>query len=163
MRQTRLTIAAIAALLLLAIAGCEGDEDAEPPRAITEEGIERYEAGTPQRTVVEWWREVQFKNARGAIDHYAPKVELTRTALGRQLLLAGNSFVGVPEIASVDDRGEKATIYATIERPGSDAPPRNVAVNLVDVGGEWLLADNVPVEQVVSQVIQARQAQERSQ
>lgn len=148
----------IAAALL---AGCGSDDDSDEPsgpRTISTDAIAQEQKGTPERATLEWWREVQFQNAAGAAERYASGAKVDAEDLNRQVAVAQSSFAGVPEVVDVTRDGDLATVYLTISPPGSDAPPRNLSVNLVEGDGEWLLRDNLLMEQAVARVARAQAA-----
>jgi hypothetical protein len=143
------------------VAGCGFDDDpdeASGPRTISTDEIAAADKGTPERAALEWWREVQFQNAAGAAERYSPEAKVKTADLNRQVAVAQSSFVGVPEVVDVSRDGDLATVYLTIAPPGSDAPPRNLSLNLVESDGEWLLRDNLLMEQAVARVARAQAA-----
>jgi hypothetical protein len=151
-------VAAISAIAFLG--GCSEEDSDEPsgPRTISEKEIDEADRGSPERATLEWWREVQFQNAGGAAERYAAEADVDVEGLNRQVSVAQSSFAGVPEVVDVTREGDLATVYLTIAPPSSDAPPRNVSVNLVEVDGQWLLRDNLLMEQAVARVARAQAA-----
>jgi hypothetical protein len=146
------------ALLLVALAfgGCGGSSDSSSTstvgRYVTTADIDHFKSGTPQQATLAWWRAVQFANAGIAKSHYAPRAAPDMAQLQRELSAASSQFVGVPSFNAADIRGDKGTLYFFLGRPGSSAPPRPLSINLVKVGGEWRLADNLLLEQQVARV-----------
>lgn len=158
-----LVLAALAAIALIQMDVFESDPvEPEGPREVSAALIAAEDPDSPEAAILAWWREVQYRNAGRAVDYYDPALEIVPEDLNRQLLLAANSFVGVPTIESVDvvegidDEPDRATIYISHSRPGSDAPPRQIALNLVFVDDEWKLEDNLMIQQIVNRVIQSR-------
>ena len=159
-RRAALTlVVAAAAMVPLACGEDEGPEPATGPRTVSQEEIDNA-TGDPARAVLEWWRDVQFQNAAGALERYAPDVDLTVEELNRQLSIARSSFVGVPQIVDVRRSGDMATIYMTLLPPGSTAAERNLSLNLEEIDGEWLLRDNLLMTEAVARVARAGAAAE---
>lgn len=145
--------------------GCGGDDDAEPPaqaqqRTLTREDIRAHPPDSPERATLEWWRDLQFQNAGGAHARYVEDAAPPLEDLNRQISIAASSFVGVPEIVDVTKSGGLATVYLQISPPGSSAPPRTLSVNLAKEDGNWLIRDNLLVEQAVNRVARIRAQQE---
>jgi hypothetical protein len=124
---------------------------------VTAKNLSQYKPGTPQRTVMQWWKAVQFGNPTVVHNYYAPGMGPSLTALQRELAVASNQFAGIPTFNSAEAHGNRATLYLFVTRPGSSAPPRAVSINLVKTGGEWGLADDQLLAQVVERVRTASQ------
>ncbi|HEY8467821.1 MAG TPA: hypothetical protein VIL04_13575 [Solirubrobacterales bacterium] len=166
--KTTSTIACLALSLVAAtLLGCDGDEERsgtnEAQRTLSRDDLRRYPPGSPERAALEWWRDLQFQNAGGAHERYAEDAAPPLEDLARQVSIAASSFVGIPEIVDVSKDGELATVYMQISPPGSSAPPRNLSVNLVEDDGEWLIRDNLLVEQAVNRVARIRAQQQDSE
>jgi len=134
-----------------------------PPRSLRTVGpehLEEFGPGSPERTVLEWWRHVQYHNPDGAYDLYSDDADVSRDDVERQITFAASSFVGAPEIADVDRDGELATVYMTVQPPGSDSPPRPLSANLREEGSSWRLRDNALMQQQVGRVARARASAE---
>jgi hypothetical protein len=119
---------------------------------VTAKSLRRYKPGTPQRTVLQWWKAVQFGDPTIVHTYYAPGVGPRIPVLQHELALASTQFTGVPTFNSAEIHGNAATLYFFTARPGSSAPPRAVSVNLVETGGKWVLADDELLAQVVERV-----------
>jgi hypothetical protein len=157
----------LVALGLVGGLGACGDDDEETapesgPREVSERQLNEYKPGTPERTALEWWRDVQFGNAEGALELYTDDAVNSEEDYRRQISYATSSFVGVPEIVELQRDGDFATLYMTLRPPGSEAPPRPLSLNLARVDGEWLIRDNQLMEQQVARVTRARQAAEEA-
>jgi hypothetical protein len=163
MSDRRLHGLVLAALLssILALGGCDRGDDGggvaeDDPRVVSSADLTPYPEGKPERVVLEWWRDVQFKNAPGALRRYHPSVDIAVEELSRQVNAAASQFVGVPTIAFIDGSGDVSTVYMELTPPGSDAPPRNLAMNLRLKGDEWRLSDNLLLQAAVGRVARAR-------
>jgi hypothetical protein len=156
------------AVLAIGAAGAGGylllaDEDEEGERrkerrAISASVIRSEPPASPERAALMWWRDVQFRNAPGALTRYAPEAGVELDQLERQIAVGVSSFVGVPRIVEVTGKGDLVTVYLTVSPPGSSAPPRNLSLNLRQIDGEWLLRDNSLMQQAVARVYAARAA-----
>jgi hypothetical protein len=167
MRTTTLAGAAALVLTATALLGCGGGGDDQPesaaedaPRTLTREDIRAYPSGSPERATLEWWRDLQFQNAGGAHARYVEDAAPPLEDLNRQISIAASSFVGIPEIVDTSKEDGLATVYLQISPPGSSAPPRTLSVNLAKEDGNWLIRDNLLVEQAVNRVARIRAQQE---
>ena len=114
--------------------------------------LNQYKPGTPQRTVLQWWKAVQFGNPSVVHSYYAPGTGPGLHNLQRELAAASNQFSGIPTFNSAEIHKGRTTLYFFVTRPESSTPPRPVSINLVDKGGEWSLADDQLLSQVVERV-----------
>ena len=149
--------AVVAALLLaLVVSGCGGTSNDESSTTtvayVANDDLSRYEPGTPERTVLEWWKAVQFGNPTLAHRYYAPTLGPKLAVLQSELAMASNQFTGIPTFKSAEVHGNKATLYLFATRPGSSSPGRAVSVNLIKTDGHWNLADDQLLAQVVERV-----------
>jgi len=149
-------LVAVLLISLLGFAGCSDDDDASTDDAaagssslISKEIVDEFEPETPERTVVEWLRYVQFLNAPGALRFYRDDAAPGEDVLARQIDLASPALRGVPTVEGVDQEGREATVFIRID-PGGDLEPRAFSANLVEVGDGWKLADNSFLEQAVA-------------
>jgi hypothetical protein len=142
------------------LTGCGGDDDSgsESPRTVTAGDINQYRDGSPGWVTLAWWRDVQFRNAEGALSLYAGSEAPSQEDFVRQVSYAASSFVGVPEIVDVRRSGSLATVYMTVQPPGSDSPPRPLSLNLTEADNDWLLRDNDLMDAQVARVARAREA-----
>jgi hypothetical protein len=118
--------------------------------------LSQYKPGTPQRTVLQWWKAVQFGNPSLAHSYYAPGTGPGLRNLQRELAAASNQFSGIPTFHSADIHKGRATLYFFVTHPDSSSAPRPVSINLVNKGGEWGLADDQLLSQVVERVNRAQ-------
>lgn len=141
------------ALSLPACGGLSSSDSASTVGSyVVAENLSQYEPGTPQRTILQWWKAVQFGNPTVVRSYYAPGMGPGLDDLQRELAAASNQFAGIPAFSSTEVHGSKATLYFFVTRPGSTAPPRPASINLVRKGGEWGLADDELLAQVVERV-----------
>jgi hypothetical protein len=141
--------------LALALGACGGSSGSDSSSTVGYVGaadLSKYKDGTPQRTVLSWWKAVQFGNASIARSYYAPRAAPPPAELQRELAAASNQFTGVPDFSSVEANAGKATLYFFVSRPGSSAPPRAASINLTRTAAGWRLADDEVLSQVVERV-----------
>jgi hypothetical protein len=154
------------ATVALAICGCGGSSDSTTGstagRYVSAATLEHAKPGTPARATLDWWRAVQFGNPEVARRLYAPGIAPEVTQLKRELTAASSQFVGVPQFNSADVHGHTGTMYFFLSRPGSTTPPRPLSINLRKVHGNWLLADNLLLEQQVARVAKLLRASDES-
>jgi hypothetical protein len=148
-------VAVVVAALAFGAAAC-GSSDSAATTAdadyVTAKRVDRYPPGTPQRTVMEWWKAVQFANPSGANSYYAPHRSPGLPVLQHRLAIASNQFSGIPVFDSAKVDGKRATVYFFWAHPGTSAPARAVSVNLMRTGKGWGLADDQLLGQVVERV-----------
>ena len=144
-------------LVAFALLGCgSGSSDSDSTSTVGDyvaaKDLSQYKPGTPQRTVLQWWKAVQFGNPSVVHSYYAPGTGPGLHNLQRELAAASNQFSGIPTFNSAEIHKGRATLYFFVTRPGSSTPPRPVSINLVNKDGEWSLADDQLLSQVVERV-----------
>jgi hypothetical protein len=148
--------------------GCGGDSTPPPPTAaptgatttqsdlapaVSEAEIGQFKEGTLQHTALEWWRTVQLNEPEVAIPLYAEPPTLPN--LAGQFNYVVGQLAGSVKVASVEMKGSQATVTMAWDKPG--APPRHVAIELEEKGGEWKIATVRFLDQIV-QKLQAAEA-----
>lgn len=135
-----------------------GSRESPPPSPlISEQTIEDLEPNSPERAAVEWLRYVQYENPSGALRFYTDEAAPDEEELSRLLGITSTALAGLPDIQSVDRSGDDATVFMTLD-PETDAPPRNISLNMAETGDGWKLADNSALEQEAASVARARAA-----
>ena len=137
-----------------AIAGCGSlgqlPGRVEQPDVVTRQDIARYPEDSPVRTVLRWWRALQFKSADLAARYYSPDVGMTPKALEGHLALPPDVLNTTAHLRVVDveksERGATVLIFLTnVFRHPNGRTDKTRAPNsfhLVRRDGRWLLADN---------------------
>jgi hypothetical protein len=148
-------------LAALGLLGCgSGSTDSDTTSTVGNyvgaRNLNQYKRGTPQRTVLQWWKAVQFGNPSVVHSYYAPGAGPGLHDLQRELAAASNQFSGIPNFNSAEIHKGTATLYFFVTRPESSTPPRPVSINLVNKDGEWGLADDQLLSQVVERVNRAQ-------
>jgi hypothetical protein len=121
--------------------------------------INSQPAGSPQRALLTWWRDVQFSNQVGYLDFLKPSVaqrELQARTAGLYLaLLSGQLQPAKLEITGVDSRANLATVYARmiVHQPIGTrryvTTTRPQAFSLERVDGRWRLVDDYFVRLII--------------
>jgi hypothetical protein len=167
--HSRSTLARLALLATLvgavAMGGCGGlgaiPGRVEQPLLVSKRQIDRYAPGSPERTVLEWWRALQFNSAPAAFTYYAPSAGVTEKRLDRQLTELGPGTLGLRSRLRVDGvmrHGQGATVLAILTRalrhPNGriDLNRRTQSFELVRVHGGWRLADNSYIDNILRYV-----------
>ena len=149
---------ALALLLTLVVAGC-GSGHAQPQdlsltaqQLVSQSEIDRLPAGTPQRLLLEWWRDIQYANLAGYVSAFQPSMqhELRRDPKTNRALqwFAGSIRAARPAIVSIAQRDATTTIYTTIKWRTAIGTKRYVTTSrpqafvLVRLGGAWRLYDD---------------------
>lgn len=149
----------VVTFLLAALGGCGGSSPSASTDStdgyVTQSAVAGTKPGTPQRTALQWWRAVQFANAALARGFYAEAARPPLDDMQRQLAIASRQFVGVPRFDSAAVDGSDATLYFFVGRPGSEAAPQALSVNLVRADGRWRLADDQLLAQEVERAEKA--------
>ncbi len=161
MRSGRLSVvlAVLALVALLLAQGC-GDDDSSTGSTETQTSksnlslpvsnaqVQRYEAGSPQRTTLEWWRAVQLNDPELARMLYTDPPTLPNLA-GQFNFVAGQ-LDGTVKIASVKKNGKQAAVAIGWKKP--KAPPRRVTIQVEREDGSWKIAPVRFLELLVQQM-----------
>ena len=118
-----LTFACVVAVL--GTVGC-GEGELAPKRGlpantvlVTQEDVDKYPPRSPQRTLMSWWRSMQYTDSRGYLALLATplrKARLADRAYRVQLpIIARQVDDAVPHITRVSAKGDNATVYAELE------------------------------------------------
>ena len=157
-RATALACAFASAALLAA--GC----GSEPPATVSRSAfllplsaVRHLPAGSPQRSLLAWWRALQSGDRAGV------RAALPRGAEGALANLPALASVGVrlrPSIVDVERHGRRAVVYTemVVRRPiGTPrlAPAVRIpqAFALERRGGRWRLRDAYPLDRLVRAVL----------
>jgi hypothetical protein len=161
--STNLRRAAIsaAALVILALpaAGCGGGGSAPAAQLpgpalqiLSRSDVAKYAAGTPQRALLQWWRDVQYSNLTGYLNAFQPSVR-------QGLAASANTGAGLrwfsgavqtvrPSIVDTEQHGSRVVIYTNLDtRTPVGArhyvtSTRAQAFAFVKKAGVWKLADD---------------------
>src|SRR5215216_6092833 len=103
-------------LTVLALLGCgSGSSDSDGTSTVADyvaaQDLGQYEPGTPQRTVLQWWKAVQFGNPSVVHRYYAPGMGPGVRNLQRELAAASSQFAGIPTFNSAEMHKGRATLY----------------------------------------------------
>jgi hypothetical protein len=146
------------------LAGCAGigDDDSvkvrvSGPVLVTKNQIASLPAGSPARTVFEWWRALQFSNPTIAANYYSAKLHITPLKLDKQLQAgpAIHNLGSRPHLVATQVDGDHAVVNVLLENqadnPNGRVDKTQVArgFNLVREDGEWKLAENMYLERGV--------------
>lgn len=169
MRNRRYIVALGILVMALAGAGCGGDEESttatstsiapakqrsqeqtsrEAEQAVSEAQISRSSRGSPERTVLEWWRDVQVNDPEHAVRLYADPPTLPNLA-GQFNFVAGR-LAGSVEIVSVESEGNRAVVRVRWSRPRGEV--RRVRLRLERDGGAWKLSDARFLDEMVAEL-----------
>jgi hypothetical protein len=116
------------------------------------EDVRRLPPGSPERTVFEWWRLMQFRQAADALKLFAPDVraQLLRTNYAEAAVTDfGPSLTHLqPRVMSVDRGARHAVVYLSVlskQKIGSKVTRQAVdylGLALDRFGNRWLLSDS---------------------
>jgi hypothetical protein len=156
----RLAVAGLLGAVACAVSGCgqlgAGYKGMRPTSRspVDEQAIERYPVGTPQRTVLEWFRALQQSDPVKASAFYAADVRINPTVI-RFERAAGSRYFAQgqpPRIIGVSTARTSATVFTVVafrwSAPDgrSDVYLRPQAFELERSRGIWRLADNFFLE-----------------
>lgn len=151
-------------LSLAAIAvGCGGDSGTTrtegpsktgkpaPPKAdVTLVQIKQSPREAPERTVLEWWRDVQINDPEHARQLYLEPPALPD--LAGQFNFVGNRLDGSVEVLSTEEAEGQARVRVRWETPqGND---RRVVLRLEEGDGSWKLLDARFLDEMVAELQQ---------
>jgi hypothetical protein len=167
--RRRLMFAGVMAAFV--IIGCgKGELDAKrglPANTVlvTQSDIVKYPANSPQRTLMSWWRSMQYSDGRGYLARLATPLRNARQAdraYRVQLpLIARQVDDAFPHITQVSIEGDRATAFTQLEfrqLVGADkyATTRVAqAFSMVREDGLWRIADDLFVEAGVRDQLRA--------
>ena len=137
---------------------------------VTQKDIVKYPSNSPQRTLMSWWRSMQYSDGRGYLARLARPVRRAREADAAyrvQLpIIARQVDDAFPHITQVSIEGDNATVYTELEfrqLVGADkyATTRVAqAFAMVREDGLWRLADDLFVEAGVQDQLRALRQQD---
>src|SRR5205085_10856621 len=118
--------------------------------------VTRYPAGSPERALLQWWRDAQHANIDGYVNGFAVPAK-RKIRQDRHLAAAVNYFAGSiraarPRIEDVERSGSHATVYADIAYRTPVGATRYVTTTrpqafvLVRQHGAWHLQDDYFVQ-----------------
>lgn len=155
----RSPVASALALLLavLLLGGCGGGDSSgsaavvvDPDLAVTDQQVAAAPAGTPQRSVLEWWRDIQVNDPEHARELYATPP--TEPNLAGQFNFLADRLDGTVAVVAVARRGPRRLVTVSWTPPGQGE--RRVALRLVREGGAWKLLDTRFVDEMVARLQQ---------
>jgi hypothetical protein len=148
----RYTLALLAALVLLALAGCGGSSDSGATETVTagvpEEQIDKAASQTPQHTVLQWWHDVQVNDPGAARSLYA--VAPTLPNLAGQFNLVAGKLDGKVSIVSAKPKDGRTLVRVRWQPEGE--PTREVTLRLSKEGGTWKLLDTRFLDEMVAEL-----------
>jgi hypothetical protein len=127
--------------------GGDGAEEVFAPQIVTDEDIDAFDEGTPERALLEWWQAFQFHDA---LTVRAMTSTATRKAIGPHALADVVRRTGLPGISilGVSVNGDTALVQAGIlnfQPPEPGAPPpreptgsQPATFKLVKERGAWV-------------------------
>ena len=137
---------------------------------VTQKDIAKYPPASPQRTLMSWWRAMQYTDGRGYLALLATPLRNARQAdraYRVQLpIIARQVDDAFPHITQVSIEGDKATVYTELEfrqLVGADkyATTRVAqAFSMVRESGIWRIADDLFVEAGVQDQLRAMAQQD---
>jgi hypothetical protein len=153
------------AILAFALAGCGGGADtststevaapanekqADPASKqakamVSEKQISAAKPGSAERTVLEWWREVQANDPEQALALYLNPPALPD--LAGQFNLVSPHLLGAVKVVSVDAESDPAVAKVRWKQPNGDV--RVVSLRLKQDGGAWKLVDTRFLDEMV--------------
>jgi hypothetical protein len=150
------------ALLALALGGCSGasgdrtttettanaPKQAKPKADVTPAQVERSDPGSPERVVLEWWRDIQLNDPEHAQRLYLEPPRLADLA-GQFNVVAGR-LAGAAEVVSSQEEDGAAAVEVRWSRPAEG--PRVVSLQLEERGGKWKLLGPRFVNEMVARV-----------
>jgi hypothetical protein len=135
---------------------------------VTAADIQRWPAGSPEQTLMIWWRAIQYNDLTDYLNLLSGPVFLQRTHDNKARTelppVSGSLVRSKPEITNVEITGTTATVItqiATREPVGTTAFVVNrspQAFAMVKDQGVWRLADDLYVENQARLIMAAQKA-----
>lgn len=156
----RVAGAAVLGAMMCAVSAC-GELGARytgmrviPPSPVVQQAVARYPAGTPQRTVLEWFRALQARDIERATAFYAPEARISPNVILFERVAGSRYFAQaqLPRIIGTSTAGTHATVFTVIDFRWSAPDGRGAvyfrpqAFELQRRRGVWQLADNYFLE-----------------
>ncbi len=127
LRRYRREVAFLAVALAATVPGCGSDDDRVDPEVVgnkktlsvvSPEMIAKAPPGSPQRTVLRWWRLMQYRAAPGALKLFTPEVQarLRKTPYEATVYCDFGPWLKHvrPKISGVDRKGGEAIVTLDI-------------------------------------------------
>jgi hypothetical protein len=117
-------------------------------QVLTSESVDRYRRGSPEREVIEWWRDVQYGNADGVAERYDLSAQVSVDEIQGQLTATRQTFESIPRVDAVTDEGNVSTVYLIafpFRRPNDT---NAYSLRLRRQGRQWKLTDNSLLERL---------------
>ena len=158
-RRATSTLSLALVAVALAVAGCADDDDGlggavantEALALVGPAEVRSAPVDSPRRTVLEWWRLMQYRNPGEAIQLYEPSVQRRLRSGGFDRLVHRDFGPCIararPEEVRVERRGNEATVFMQVmvkQGIGPDIVKRSqelVALPLARIDGRWRLSD----------------------
>jgi hypothetical protein len=158
--------AALAVAALVAVfAGCGGGGGGEAPpqslpgasdQILKKADVTRYPADSPERALLQWWRDTQHANFAGYATAFAvpvrKRIQTDRRAQDALNFFAGSIRAARPRVENVERDGPQATVYTDVEYRTPVGATRFVTTTrpqafvLVRQQGTWRLRDDYFVQ-----------------
>lgn len=129
--------------------GATGADKPAPAEAdVSEAQIRRAPKNGPERTVLEWWRDVQVNDPEHARRLYVEPPRLPD--LAGQFNFVGDRMDGSVKVISSEEAGRQARVGVRWETPqGRD---RRIVLRLGNENGSWKLLDARFLDEMVAQL-----------
>jgi hypothetical protein len=162
--SARLRLLASVGAVAVVVAGCGSlgglPGRVEAPQLVTAAQIQHYPQDSPARTVLQWWRALQFGSPEVGARYYASRLHMTPRRLQERLAIGADllSLKAGLQIVDVVKHGDRATVFALRNQvllyPNrrKDEIRSPQAFNLVRDHGTWRLADNRYIDHVWANV-----------
>lgn len=116
-----------------------------PTLVVAQAQIAGAPVGSAERTVLEWWRDVQVNDPEHALGLYVDPPTLPN--LAGQFNLVADRLNGAVRVVAVEQKGDRTVARVRWSRPNGDA--RNVTLRLEEVDGAWRLLDTRFLDEMV--------------
>jgi hypothetical protein len=116
-----------------------------PTLVVAQEQIAGAPVDSAERTVLEWWRDVQVNDPEHALGLYVDPPTLPNLA-GQFNFVAGR-LNGAAKVVAVEQQGDRTVARVRWSQPNGDA--RNVTLRLEEIDGAWRLLDTRFLDEMV--------------
>lgn len=124
----------------------------DPADQLLNQAVVNKTPAGPERALYQWWLYVQYNDEAGYTRMLAPALREQRgrdRTTDRDLVAASRALdLAVPQVTSIDQSGDKATIYTSLIYHQLVGSSRYITVqapqafSLVQVAGRWYISDD---------------------
>lgn len=155
-------VALTSVVALLALAGCglegqpfdTGDSTSGTPElgdaVVTPETISEYPPSSPETAALRWWRALQTRDSKAAINSYTPEVrdelpnDFARILVAFLAPSASQASIAIDYVESASE--DETTVYAVVDGAPDSRMNGPLALPMAKDDDKWLITDATFIE-----------------